>query len=498
MKNAVIYARFSSDKQTEDSIEAQVRACREYAASNSLNIIGVYADEAISGKGVKTAQRRQYQKLLRDCDKGIFDTILIHKYDRIARNLGEHVNLESRLKDRGITLIAVAQNFGNTNESKIMRSLVWAMSEYYLDNLSDEVKKGHKETALKGLHNGGYAPFGYDVVDQKYVVNELEASYVRKMFEAARRQEGFTELIREMADRGITGKRGRPIKYPQIYEILRNEKYTGVYTYSPQEEQNRGDRRTKPNAIRIENALPIIIDKAQFMEVQAVMNTRKQTGKKAGYLCSGLVYCKCGAKMHGMKSKRKGHEYQYYYCSARCGAPVVHMEEVDTAAINYLRDLLSPENQKRIADAMRNYKAGEEDRIKDFKAILNRKIREKQNEYDSLLKNLSGGVLPPDVLEDIGNKMHDIKAQIEVLKATEPPKDYTVEQIKAWLESLKKQPDRDAVRLLIERIDVIPDGEKEKAAFNIQSTLKAVLGEIGCGGSQHIFPEILFHYLFRL
>ena len=163
--------------------------------------------------------------------------------------------------------------------------------------------------------------------------------------------------------------------------------------------------------------------------------------------------------MHGMKSKRKGHEYQYYYCSARCGAPVVHMEEVDTAAINYLRDLLSPDNQKRIADAMRNYKAGEEDRIKDFKAILNRKIREKQNEYDSLLKNLSGGVLPPDVLEDIGNKMHDIKAQIEVLKATEPPKDYTVEQIKAWLESLKKQPDRDAVRLLIERIDVISDGK---------------------------------------
>ena len=162
-----------------------------------------------------------------------------------------------------------------------------------------------------------------------------------------------------------------------------------VYTYSPQEEKNRGDRRTKPNAIKIENALPIIIDKAQFMEVQAVMNTRKQTGKKAGYLCSGLVYCKCGAKMHGMKSKRKGHEYQYYYCSARCGAPVVHMEEVDTAAINYLRDLLSPDNQKRIADAMRNYKAGEEDRIKDFKAILNRKIREKQNEYDTILSNIS-------------------------------------------------------------------------------------------------------------
>lgn len=113
--NAVIYARYSSDKQSEDSIEAQVRACREYAAKNDLNVLCVYADEAISGK---TANRAQYQKMLRDCDKGLFDTILIHKYDRIARNLGEHVNLEMKLKEKGVALIATAQDFGNSKESK--------------------------------------------------------------------------------------------------------------------------------------------------------------------------------------------------------------------------------------------------------------------------------------------------------------------------------------------------------------------------------------------
>ena len=104
MRKAVIYARFSSDKQTEDSIEAQVRACREYAGSHGFSIVEIYADEAVSGKGSKTAQRRQYQRLLRDCDKGTFDTILIHKYDRIARSLGEHVNLEARLKEKGVRL----------------------------------------------------------------------------------------------------------------------------------------------------------------------------------------------------------------------------------------------------------------------------------------------------------------------------------------------------------------------------------------------------------
>lgn len=471
--NAVIYARYSSDKQTEDSIEAQVRACREYAARNHINISDIYADEAISGK---TAGRAQYQKMLRDCEKGLFDTILIHKYDRIARNLGEHVNLEIKLKEKGITLIATAQDFGNTNESKIMRALMWSLSEYYLDNLSSEVKKGHRETALKGLHNGGFAPFGYDIVNQTYVINELEAAYVKRIFNAAVNQEGFTNLIDEMQLAGIRGKRGKPIKYPQIYEILKNEKYTGVYVYSPSEERKRSERRNKPNAIRIENALPIIISKAQFEEVQRIMSERKQTGKKSNYLCSGLVFCECGAKMHAMTSKRKGHEYRYYICSQHCGAPATRVEDIDSAAFRYLHTLLSEKNQLRIAEALRQYQAGEGSRMEEFKAALSKRIEEKQKQYDFLLSNLSSGVLPAEVVADIASKMQQIKEEIAMLEVTEPPKDFTVEQIRTWLEALKNTPDDKAVRLLVSRIDI-----KQKTVINIESTLTSVLSEIGCG-----------------
>ena len=117
------------------------RACREYASKKDILILDIYSDEAISGKGSKTANRTQYQKMLRDCDKGLFDTILIHKYDRIARNLGEHVSLEKRLSSKGISLVAVAQDFGSSNEAKIMRTLMWSLSEYYIDNLAQEVQK---------------------------------------------------------------------------------------------------------------------------------------------------------------------------------------------------------------------------------------------------------------------------------------------------------------------------------------------------------------------
>ncbi len=477
MNNAVIYARYSSDKQTEDSIEAQVRACKDYAAVKGYNIIDVYSDEAVSGKGSKTANRTQYQRMLRDCKKGTFNTILIHKYDRIARNVGEHVNLTAKLQDMNIELIATAQDFGNSNEAKIMRTLMWSLSEYYIDNLATETRKGLKETALKGLHNGGYAPFGYDVVNQQYVINELEAAFVRKMFNACLNHEGYKSIIQELENCGITGKRGKPIKYPQIYEILRNEKYTGVYVYSEKQEKNRSDRRSKPNAIRIENALPIIIDKAQFDEVQKIMNERKQAGRKADYLCSGLVYCECGAKMHGMKSQRKGHTYHYYYCSKKCGAPSVRMDKLDEIAKNYLYELLSESNQGLITDTLRTYKNSEKDRLESFNTLIVEKIADKQQRYDNLMKNLSSGVLPSEVVTDIGEEMKLIKAEIEALKTAEPPKDYTVEHVRNWLTSLKNSDEDAAVRLLIERIDI-----KNKTEYSMKSTLETVLGIKGREG----------------
>ena len=363
-----------------------------------------------------------------------------------------------------------------------MKTLMWALSEYHSDNLADETRKGLRETALKGMHTGGVPPFGYDISDQQYVINDLEAGFVRKIFDAAVGRQGFTAIISELGAAGIRGKRGKPVKYTQIYDMLRNEKYTGVYMYSMIEEEYRADRRTKPNAIRIENALPVIISRAQFEEVQRIMNERKQTGKKAGYLCSGLVYCRCGAKMHGSSPERKGHVYRIYSCSARkgpdnkCDFGTVQMDEVDNAAIGYLKTLLSPSNQKLIANALRMHQSAEYDKAKGFNTAIKKKINDKQAQYETLMSNLSSHELPPEVVADIGRRMKNLRDEMDALRETEPPKDYTVEQIEAWLASLKNAPDEKAVHLLIERIDVI-----DKTAFNITSTLKTVLGENGCG-----------------
>lgn len=269
MEYAYIYARFSSENQSELSIEAQVRACREYAERHGMTVLDVYADEAISGRGISTSKRRQYQRLLVDIQRGMATVILCHQYDRLARDLREQVNLNAAMKEIGVRIIAVAQDLGESKESRLLlRPLIWSLSEYYSENLAFETRKGLKETALKALHTGGVPPFGYDIVGQRYVINELEAHYVRRIFDEALNGGSFSGLLAEMKAAGIRGKRGAEIRYTQIYEMLHNEKYTGTYVYSPEQESNRAARRSKPHAIRIEDAIPAIISREDFEAVK--------------------------------------------------------------------------------------------------------------------------------------------------------------------------------------------------------------------------------------
>lgn len=114
--------------------------------------------------------------------------------------------------------------------------------------------------------------------------------------------------------------------------------------------------------------------------------------------------------------------------------------------------------------------------MEEFKQALAKRIQEKQAQYNALLANLSSGALPAAVVADIGAKMQNIKEEIALLERTEPPKDFTVDQIRAWLKALKETPDDKAVRLLISRIDI-----KQKTIINMESTLTMVLSEIGCG-----------------
>jgi site-specific DNA recombinase len=155
------------------------------------------------------------------------------------------------------------------------------MVEYYSKNLAREVMKGLQENACQAKFNGGIPPLGYDIVDGKYIINEKETETVRLIFDLYAQGYGYRHIIDELNLRGYRTKKGKPFSKNSIYEILKNEKYTGKYIFNKVTKKNH--RMVKEDIIVIDNAIPAIIDEDLFREVQKKMeeNKRQQTSYTA-------------------------------------------------------------------------------------------------------------------------------------------------------------------------------------------------------------------------
>lgn len=143
MKTAVIYARYSSDRQTEQSIEGQLRVCTEYAERNEITIVDTYVDRAMSGT---TDNRPAFRKMLTDSAKKKWDFVIVYKLDRFSRNKYENAIHKKTLRDNGVKLLSAMENIPDTPEGIILESLLEGMNQYYSAELAQKVKRGMKES----------------------------------------------------------------------------------------------------------------------------------------------------------------------------------------------------------------------------------------------------------------------------------------------------------------------------------------------------------------
>ena len=124
----VIYGRYSSDNQRAESIDAQIRACTEYAKSKGIDIVGIYTDAAKTGTN---SDREQFQQMIEDSSKGMFRYLIIHKLDRFSRDRHDAAMYKRKLKINGVTVLSVLENLDGSPESIIMESVLEGMAEYY-------------------------------------------------------------------------------------------------------------------------------------------------------------------------------------------------------------------------------------------------------------------------------------------------------------------------------------------------------------------------------
>ena len=221
----VIYARYSSDNQREESIEGQLRECKEYAERNDITILGTYIDRALSAK---TDNRPEFQHMIKESAKGLFDVVLVWKLDRFARNRYDSARYKTQLKKNGVKLVSATEVISEGPEGIILESVLEGYAEYYSADLSEKVIRGMTENALKGIYNGGTIPFGYMIDETRhYQPDPLLAPYVEQTFQKYADGATMTDLRDWLKAHNIKNSMGGEMSYNTIQRMLSNRRYIG-------------------------------------------------------------------------------------------------------------------------------------------------------------------------------------------------------------------------------------------------------------------------------
>ena len=462
MIKAAIYSRYSSDNQREESVKAQIRACTEYCRKKGYAVVKTYADEA---RSALTDNRPEFQQMIADAKAGLFDVLVVHKLDRFARNRYDSAFYKRELRRSGVRLESVLEHLDDSPESVLLESLLEGLAEYYSKNLGREAMKGMKETALQGRHVGGIPPLGYDVIDQKYVINEHEANAVRLIFEMYDHGFGYDTIIKKLNELGYKTKKGGSFGKGSLHEILKNEKYTGVYVFNRRQgrtpDGKKNNRRFKPREemIIIPGAIPAIIDENLFERVQEKMLKRKHNPEKARnkaktiYLLTGLVECGlCGAAYIGNVSRWKNkdgekQEMYYYECGARdrtrtCDNRRIRKRNLEELVLNQMeRDIFRPETRSELVEKLFEFHKNQRKNVKSEAVYIKKEYSRVQRAIGNLLRLVEQGKATDSIIEQLNQREKEkaiLAAEIDRLEAQESL-DLNREEVEAYIENYYRQ-----------------------------------------------------------
>ena len=301
MKNAVIYARFSSHAQNEQSIEGQLKECYVFAERSGLRIVHEYIDRALTGT---TDKRPEFLQMIEDSKRKGFQFVVVYQLDRFARNRYDSATYKAKLKKNGVRVLSAKENITDDASGILIEGVLESMAEYYSAELSQKIKRGIAISASKCKFFGGKVPLGYKIDEKKdYVINEETAPIVRRMFEMLAGGYNYAQIARYMNERGIPTATGGKWGKNSFNSIFSNRRYLGKYIFHGEE---------------IDGGIPQLIDDGLFADVQKVLEkyaAAPSRGKaKVEYLLSDKLICgKCGHKMTGISSTSKSKKIHHYY-----------------------------------------------------------------------------------------------------------------------------------------------------------------------------------------
>ncbi|MFQ9860946.1 MAG: recombinase family protein [Faecalibacterium prausnitzii] len=431
---AVIYARYSSDSQREASIEGQLRDCKDYAEKNGITVVGTYIDRAYSAK---TDDRPDFQRMIKDSAKKIFDVVLVWKLDRFARNRFDAVNYKYQLEKNGVHLVSAMEPISQGPEGIMVESMLIGMAEYYSAELALKVARGERENALQCKYNGGVVPLGFTIgkEDRLYHIDPETAPIVQEIFSRYADGEPAEKIAASLNERGLRTRTGKPFVKNSFFQIFRNRRYIGEYRYKD---------------IVTPGGIPAIVDKDLFDRVQQRFEqNRIAHGRPAkedvSYLLTTKLFCgKCGTLMGGESgTSHMGNTYYYYKCGnakrhgkAHCDLKAIRKEPLERFVVDTaIKVIFSDEIIERLIDLVMEAQQQENTRL----PVLKDQLRDTEKRLANLLEAIEQGILTPTTKQ----RLDELEARKEALNTSILEEELkkpvlTREWIRFWLEKFRK------------------------------------------------------------
>ena len=437
----VAYYRYSGGgNQTEQSIEGQRRDCEAWAAAHGLTIQREYIDRHISGK---SDNRAAFQQMIEDSDKHAFDLLICWKTDRLARNRYDSAIYKNRLRKNGVKIMYAAESSIDGPEGIILEGLMESLAEYYSAELSQKLRRGQRESALKCHGLGGNYALGLTTnKNHEFVIDEAQAPTVRFIFERYAAGDTAAAIVDALNAEGKRTSRGKPFNKNSVLRIITNEQYIGVYT-------------SKAHGIRKEGAIPAIIDKELFDRAQARLLDnragRRPNSNRADYILSGKLFCGCcKSAMKGISGTgRHGDKHFYYTCPGRAKGCSKHNIEkrfledlIVSATVDYI---LAPVKLDQIADRLLEVQQAERSRPNPEREMLAAELRENTHKQENILRAIENGTGSAKLaarLQDLEQQEAALRHQLSTIEAEENGQpEFTKEQLLFMLEQFRREPD---------------------------------------------------------
>ena len=394
---AVIYARYSSSGQREESIEGQLRECRAWAARNGFRIIGEYADKALTGR---TDKRPDFQRMLKDAERGVFKAVICWKIDRFARNRYDSATYKYKLKKNGVRVYYAKEAIPEGPEGIILESVMEGYAEYYSENLSQNIKRGNYDSALE-RKTLGYKLLGLrKAPDGRFEIDPETAPIVLRIFEEYAAGESAKDIYTQLNNEGYRTSRGGLFNKNSLRHILKNEKYVGVYAYKD---------------IRDEHGIPPIVSRELFDKCQSMLDVHHHSpaaARDVSFLLTTKLFCgHCGEPMTGDGGTSKtGRVYHYYTCNNRkrkkCSKERAPKEWIEQLVIDELVALIHSDGFiNEVADRCMEFQRRE----KDQSALHALEARQKENE--KAIRNMIAAIEAGIITSSTKSRLVELEAE---------------------------------------------------------------------------------------